>query len=323
MTRSRLSVTLCTYNGQRYLRQQLDSIAAQTRPPDELVAFDDASTDGTPETLRGFAASTVFPVRIVSNRARVGSTANFQNAIAAAAGDIIVLCDQDDVWRPDKLAHVEAAFAARPEARCVFSDAEVVDEHLRPLGYRLWRSVGFDRGKQRRMASGAALDVLLQQNVVTGATMALRSELRELVLPIPTGWVHDGWIALLAAAVGDCLPLSEPLVLYRQHAEQQIGGLRRTLLQQIAAARAMRGGFFDELAHGYQAARDRLAAARTPPCPQDALRQLDAKIAHCRRRVQIRDHRWRHLSLVLEELRSGGYRRYSMGWKSVASDLFL
>ena len=321
-TRTAISVAMCTYNGERYLEAQLDSLAAQTRPPDELVVHDDGSTDATVEIVRVFAARVGFPVRVTINPVRLGSTTNFEKAIAAAGGSIIALCDQDDAWRPDKLARLAAAFETVPEAGCVFSDAHVVGEGLEPLGYRLWDSVRLDRRKQQRMAAGAGLDVLLRQNFVTGATMALRAELRELVLPIPTGWVHDGWIALLAAAIGTCLPVNEPLVRYRQHGGQQIGGSKRTLRQQIAAARTMKAAFFSQLAENYGLARDRLANSPSPRCSDATLRKVDAKVAHCLARVHIREAR-RSLIAIARELVSGRYHSYSLGWKSVASDLFL
>lgn len=317
-----LSVALCTRNGERFLVEQLDSIAAQTRLPDELVASDDASTDSTVRILQHFAATAPFTVRVTANADQVGSTTNFQRAIAAVRGEIVVLSDQDDVWRSDKLARIEAAFAGSPRVGCIFSDAEVVAEDLGSLGYRLWQSVGLDSRRQRRMTTGRALDVLLEQNVVTGATMAFRASLRDLVLPIPTGWVHDGWIALLVSAVTACVPLNEPLVRYRQHPGQQIGGLKRTLSQQIQVARAMDADFFARLARDYAAARDRLAASRAHRPADAVLSKLDGKVAHCLRRVRIRS-RGRHLPLVVPELVSGRYRRYSRGWKSFASDLFL
>jgi len=318
----RLSVAMCTCDGARHVGEQLDSIAAQTRPPDELVVFDDASVDQTASVIGRFAARAQFPVRLTVNRERLGSTRNFQNAVEAGEGEIIVLTDQDDVWRPDKLERLEAAFAATPAA-CIFSDAEIVDEHLRPLGYRLWEALRLDDRQQRLMAAGSAIDILLQRNVVTGATMAFRSGLRPLLVPIPPGWVHDGWIALLAAAVGGCMPLDEPLVLYRQHPSQQIGGAKATFRQQVATASRMDRAFFASLAENYAAARARLASSRTHRCPRAVIEDLDAKVTHSTRRARMRDGRRRRLSLILSELLSRRYWRYSGGWKSVAQDLFL
>ncbi|HXH84393.1 MAG TPA: glycosyltransferase family 2 protein [Candidatus Tectomicrobia bacterium] len=322
-TRIALSVALCTCDGERFLPAQLDSIAAQTRLPDELVVHDDRSTDASVAIVRDFAARAPFPVRVTVNATRFGSTANFEAALADARGDIIALCDQDDVWRPDKLARIESAFETSPDALCVFSDAQIVGEHLEPLGYRLWDSVGFDGPPQQRMAAGGGVDVLLRQNVVTGATLALRSDLRDLALPIPPGWVHDGWVGLLAAAVGVCLPLPEPLVRYRQHGRQQIGAPRPTLRRQIATARRMDAAFLAALADAYEAAAERLRRSTTYRCPQHVLRKIDEKVAHCRARARIRARRWRHVRCLLRELRTRRYRRYSLGWKSAASDLFL
>ena len=122
---NRLSVALATYNGERYLGEQLESILRQTRLPDELVIFDDASTDSTPAIVQEFAKAAPFPVRFQINAERLGSTRNFEAAIRACSGDIIFLCDQDDVWYPDKIARMEERFIKDPEAGAVFTDADL------------------------------------------------------------------------------------------------------------------------------------------------------------------------------------------------------
>ena len=108
-----LSVALASYNGERYIGQQLDSIARQTRLPDELVICDDASTDSTADIVREFARRAPFAVRFLQHQ-RMGSTRNFELAIAECRGDIIFLCDQDDVWYPNKIKTIEAVFIDRP-----------------------------------------------------------------------------------------------------------------------------------------------------------------------------------------------------------------
>src|SRR5258706_6945784 len=97
------SVAMCTCNGAAYLADQLESIAAQSRLPDELVVRDDASVDDTPAVIQAFAARAPFPVRFERNADRLGSTRNFDGAIAACTGDLIALSDQDDVWHQDKV----------------------------------------------------------------------------------------------------------------------------------------------------------------------------------------------------------------------------
>src|SRR5882762_9087557 len=99
----KISIAMCTYNGARYLREQLDSIAAQTRPPSELIVCDDNSLDETREIVAGFAASAPFPVRLGVNEQNLGSIRNFERAIKLCEGDLIALSDQDDVWLPEKL----------------------------------------------------------------------------------------------------------------------------------------------------------------------------------------------------------------------------
>jgi glycosyltransferase involved in cell wall biosynthesis len=218
----RLSIAMCTYNGAAYLPEQLESLAAQTRAPDEVVVCDDNSTEGrTVEIVRAFALNSPFEVRFSVNPKTLGSKMNFENAIARCEGDVIFLCDQDDVWNQNKLARVEAAFLAAPEAGFVFSDAEVVDEDLQSLS-------NLCDGFKEEFPAGQPVWIfrsLLPVNLVTGATMAFRSTFRDLVLPIPhdTVFQQDGWIALIIAAVAPAVFLNEPLVKYRQHSAQQIG----------------------------------------------------------------------------------------------------
>ncbi|MDQ3818842.1 MAG: glycosyltransferase family 2 protein, partial [Acidobacteriota bacterium] len=188
---------MCTYNGARFLREQLESIAGQTRRPDELVVCDDRSTDETVRVLEEFAATAPFPVRLKVNERNLGSTRNFEQAISLCTGDLIALSDQDDVWLAEKLERIEEEFERRADIGLVFTDALVVDEELRPLGYTLWQKLGLDGEEQRRIKSGRSLDILLTGWTVTGATMAFRALYSELFIEIPEDlmMIHDGWIA--------------------------------------------------------------------------------------------------------------------------------
>src|SRR6201999_469319 len=111
----RLSVALCTYNGERFLPQQLASMANQTRPPDELIVCDDRSSDRTIDIVREFAASAAYPVRIFENESNLGSAANFERAIRLCEGNLIALSDQDDIWYPIRLQRSEQELTAHPE----------------------------------------------------------------------------------------------------------------------------------------------------------------------------------------------------------------
>ena len=220
----KISVALCTYNGSRFLREQLESISVQRRLPDELIVSDDCSTDNTLEIVRKFSAKSQFPITILHNEQNLGSTRNFEKAIENCTGDVIALSDQDDVWLPQKLERIEAQFDSHPDVGLVFSDAVLTDDELRPIGLRLWTET-FRPADRRKFASGHALDVLLQYNVVTGATIAFRSALRPAIMPIPqlTEFIHDGWIGLVAALCSHIRFIREPLIKYRQHSGQQLG----------------------------------------------------------------------------------------------------
>jgi len=321
-----ISIALCTYNGEPFLSDQLQSLASQTRPADELVVFDDGSSDRTLAILRDFAdAKPGFEVRIEQNPSRLGVSANFAQAIAACRGQIIALCDQDDVWEPQKLQSIAAEFERNPKLGLVFSDAKICDEACNPLGYRLWQSVGLTGALRRRAENGSAFEVILRQNVVTGATLAFAAELRDLVLPVDPSWVHDGWIGLLVAAVAPVAAINWPLVRYRQHAAQSIGALRRTLYQQYLNAKKLDGAWYAQNTRQYEAALSRLAGpcAGTHKPTAQTLDLLREKIAHWQRRTAIRGREISRFFPTLGEFLSRRYSRFSLGWKSFAQDLFL
>ncbi len=316
-----VSIALCTYDGERYLQEQLDSIAAQTRLPDEMVVCDDGSQDETVPILQNFAAHAPFSVQVVVNPSNLGSTQNFAQAISLCRHDLIFLCDQDDVWLADKIETMHAVFAAQPEVGLVFTDAEIVDKHLMPLGRRLWPYALFALDKQQRMRQGKEFEVLLAYNHVTGATLAFRALLRDVVLPIPSniGLIHDGWIALMTAAVMRIVALNTPLILYRQHETQQMGtraGQRPKVLPQ-AHYRAHLNQL-ETVAlrlHGFRAGQDNSLIIQRGE-------RIQAQIRHLRRRLTLPATRWRRFPSMLLELTAGGYHRFSNGWRSFVRDLF-
>jgi glycosyltransferase involved in cell wall biosynthesis len=328
----RLSVAMCTYNGEAYLPEQLESIAAQTRLPDELIICDDRSRDATAEIVREFAARAPFPVRLAINPHNIGSTRNFEQALRLCEGEVIALSDQDDVWKRSKLARLEAIFDASPHVGLVFTDAEVVSADLQSLGYRLWERVGFDAEKQKMVRDGRAVEVLLTGWIVTGATMALRAKFRELALPIPTNlpMIHDGWLALLVACVAEVSFVDTPLVKYRQHSRQQIGapenksatdetGARLSALAVRSALR--RANAYAELIEIITVVRRRLATQGGELDSERALHLLDSMATHLAARSRLPESVVVRASVVLRELLSLRYHRYSNGVRSATKDL--
>lgn len=218
----RISVAMCTFNGGRYLAEQLESIAGQTRQPCELIVCDDGSTDDTITVLKQFRANASFPVTIVENTVRMGSTRNFDQAIGMATGEFIALCDQDDRWLPHKLERLSDCLIANPFLGGVFSDAELIDGDGKRLGRTLFGRHRFSPSKQRSFVA-CPTATLLKHDVVTGAALMFRSNIRRYCSPIPTTWVHDGWLAWMLALHSRMTLITEPLIEYRIHAGQQLG----------------------------------------------------------------------------------------------------
>jgi hypothetical protein len=324
--RPAFSVALCTCNGAAYLPDQLASIATQSRLPDELVVRDDASEDETPAIVQAFAARAPFPVRFERNAARLGSTRNFDGAIAACTGDLIALSDQDDVWRPDKLDVIERRFQESSGVGLVFSDADLVDAALNPIGARLWARIGFDSRRQRFWRDRGALTALVPGRIVTGATMAFRARFRALVLPTPSGiapMIHDGWIALAIAAVAGVAFIEEPLVTYRQHGAQQIGA-PETLdapprLGVIASAAHVNAYSMHIASLG--ALQERLEAGRAGAEGVAAARRIETIVRHFEMRANLPSRRLDRLPLVFRELVSRRYYDYGNGLRSAVKDL--
>lgn len=320
-TTNGISVALCTFNGAAFLNDQLDSLIRQSRPPDEIVICDDGSTDETPVLLRAFVEATAFPVHLHLNPENLGSTKNFEKAISLCNFGIIALSDQDDVWQEKKLACIEEAMKD-PDKEGVFSDATVVDEKLRPVDPSLWSRVGFSARDRRRFAQGADLELLLKRNVVTGATFAFRASVRPKVLPIPKVWVHDAWLALVIA-VGHRLDfIDRKLVLYRQHAANQIGAVS-AWNRAIHAWNLLRLNEFREGITAqrelFQILHERLMELGLEESTEIAL--VREKIRHLSFRSSLPTGRVARLSVVRDELSAGRYKRFSRGWVDAARDL--
>jgi glycosyltransferase involved in cell wall biosynthesis len=325
----KISIALCTYNGAQFLAEQLASIAQQIRRPDELIVCDDHSTDGTVAIIKNFAKSAGFEVRFYRNPQQLGSTQNFAKAIDLCNGDVIALCDQDDVWSSFKLARLEEVFSSQPKVGLVFTNALVVDQNLRPCGKHLWDWT-FTSEEQRLVNKGKAFDVLTSRNVVTGATMAFRANFKQLCTPIPldSALIHDGWIALVIAATAEVSALSDPLIGYRQHADQQLGV--------VSSGRTRKSGLgsVDETAAGrrrYYAAEvrklnhllQRLEMARD----SNEFIRLDDKIhlvrelsAHYQVRGSMPTAWWQRGPFILNEVLTLRYHRYSKGLRSAVLD---
>jgi len=316
-----MSVALCTFNGARYLEEQLASILGQGRPPDEMVVCDDGSVDRTIDLLKDFAKSAGFPVQILVNPTRLGFTKNFEKAIRLCRGDIVVLSDQDDCWYQTRLAVLEHAFINNPAQGLIFSDADIVDQDSRQVGKRYWETCGLNEKRRNQIKNGRALDVLLKHNVVCGAMAAFRSSLCAIVLPIPEITVHDMWIAVIASIVSEIGILPEPTIKYRKHSLQQMGILNYSFKEAIAKSKQIGPEDYRNLASQYAMMRDRILQHTAGSQFDEKIRKLERKIGLMQSRGCLPSERWRRLPTILRDTFSLDYFRYAEGYKSIAKDL--
>ncbi|HEV2607391.1 MAG TPA: glycosyltransferase family 2 protein [Xanthomonadaceae bacterium] len=201
-----ISVALCTYNGALYLREQLDSVLAQSEVTIEIVVIDDGSSDGTAAILEEYAARDA-RIRWQRNERNLGPTASFERAMSLCGGEFIAPCDQDDIWHPQKLARLLAAIGPCDVA---YANSDFVDAQ----GIALNRRISDDL----TMIAGNNPIAFLFAHSVSGHAMLLRRKLFEAVRPFPADVYFDMWLALCAAGRNGVRYLDESLVRFRRHA---------------------------------------------------------------------------------------------------------
>lgn len=216
-----ISVALCTYNGERYICEQLQSIFEQSMPVDEVVIGDDGSSDRTIDIINSFKDK--LPIRILGGSLQRGAIKNFLYAISECRGDFIFLSDQDDIWSPNKVETIIQYFNTHSHIDAVFTDATLIDSEGKPLagGYTLW-DYFFDDISRKRCEMGLMIEEFCASAHATGATMAFRKRLTDRFPNRVDIW-HDEMIARLAVSSHSLAYLPERLTCYRIHSSQQIG----------------------------------------------------------------------------------------------------
>lgn len=197
-----ISVCIATFNGEKFIPEQLNSILPQLNDEDEIIISDDSSTDNTINIIKSYKDNRI---KILSNNKFHSPVLNFENAIKQAKGEFIFLCDQDDVWLPNKIMVMKEYLK---KYTLVVSDCNIVDTNLNIIEksfFKLNKSYpGFWKN--------------LYRNSYIGCCMAFRKEILAHILPFPHNIpMHDIWIGLLAELNGNVHFIDEPLMLYRRH----------------------------------------------------------------------------------------------------------
>lgn len=197
-----ISVCMATYNGEKYIEEQINSILAQLSSEDELVISDDGSTDQTLRIIQKFDDKRI---KLYSNGGKRGYAHNFENALRFSSGDYIFFSDQDDVWLPDK---VEKILPYLQKDNYVISDAYVTNDDLEIKGrLSTWRK--YKKGYWRN----------LYKSIYAGCTSAFTKNIKDYALPFPVSSFiqHDNWIGLLSELKFNVVYIGEPLIYYRRH----------------------------------------------------------------------------------------------------------
>lgn len=322
----KISIAMATFDGRRFLEEQFESLLQQTRQPDEVIIYDDASSDDTVSLLKALKNRAPFRVEIIEGTENAGVNHAFGIALAACQGTYIFFCDQDDFWEPTKIEKFMAAFERDPAIGMVFCDASQIDAEGRALLGSLWQQIKFDTQRSRRFKRDPIGELLRGGNFVYGMAAAFRAESIRPFCPIdadPRGMTHDTWFALQVMATGWlAVALDEKLVQYRRHGSQttkknsvnkadgaraRVAARRRRILVLIEALQRVGNNVSTSPSFG------------SKPYKTKALRQISSKISHLSLRERLRESRSPFLGFYA--FVSAGYWKYAKGPVSVLRDL--
>ena len=326
---TKISVALCTYNGEQFLKEQLDSIVQQTVLVDEIVICDDGSTDGTIQLIENYQKSCPITLHYFQNKTNLGSTKNFEQCVKFCKGNYIFFADQDDLWKKEKVATIMSLFEQNKEWKAVFSNAQIINQAGQPTGKTSFEEIEFTDELQTKWRSGNAFDILLKGYVVTGATLAIKREIIEKVFPTPNlikELIHDGWIALYLSVFNQIGFTNTCLILYRTHASQQVGfgkkGKKITLLDRIKRDRIEKLARIEPHVKNSAALADYFATLEG--IPVQILDLLKERKEHFAFRYHLSSNRLFRIIPIIGHVLSGTYARQEVGkwWHTVLGDLF-
>ncbi|MBI4768082.1 MAG: glycosyltransferase family 2 protein [Deltaproteobacteria bacterium] len=206
----KISVCLASYNGEKFIFEQINSIISQLDEIDELIISDDSSTDMTLSIIKGFNDSRIklFPGNTFYN-----PVYNFENALKQSAGEVIVLSDQDDIWLENKLPVIRQRFNNKPpNIYTIVLDGQIIDENGTVIKESIFETLG----------SGKGIIKNLIKNTYMGCCMIFTRDLLEKVLPFPKGIpMHDSWIGLLSELYGVVEFVPMKTIQYRRHSDNR------------------------------------------------------------------------------------------------------
>lgn len=222
----KISVAMCTYNGDKYLNNQIESIINQSTKVDEIVICDDGSTDKTIEITEKYQNSFPNLIKLYRNETTLKSVKNFEKSINLCSGDIIFLSDQDDIWLENKVETIVNFFDNNPKIDCVATNGYLINDENNLLDlFPIWDI--FIELEKRNIKYDYFKSIILAGNFATGATIAFRKKIIPSIFPFPIikDFHHDEWIALILSEQDKFSFINDKLIKYRLHENQQVGGV--------------------------------------------------------------------------------------------------
>lgn len=226
----KISIVVATYNGEKYLSEQLNSFMKQSILPDEIVISDDNSMDNTIKIAKEFAANCSCMVKIIKNEKNHGVTGNFENAAKHATGDIVFFSDQDDVWYDNKIKEMLFCFEKYPGCVGVFCDADCVDSNLNKMNatfndgcWNKFKKLNFDADGMCLLKGKTMASEVVKGNILGGCCLAIRNKFLKQMFDFCPSIYHDDWLCFCMFSLGDVVALNKALFAYRLHGNNTVG----------------------------------------------------------------------------------------------------
>lgn len=321
----KISVALCTHNGQAHFVDQLNSILNQTMSVHEICIFDDASSPKFRTMIleQVKRCKDLFPkitIHTRFNNPALGVAKNFEAAIEACTGELILLSDQDDIWSETKVESIFLYLVENPQHSLVFTDARLVDENALELKKSLFKTLYISPQEIEEVFTNQGMHTLARRNIVTGATVALTKELRESAGSIPEGWIHDEWYAMVAAMKEELGLILKQLIDYRQHGSNQIGVKSLSLRGKFGRLKVSRTAWNLRLLRRALSLEEWVAQSGYSAFEIQS-RIAKEKVAHEVIRNEYPASRIRRIFPVFREVRTGRYRSCGLGVQDIVRDL--
>lgn len=326
---TKISVVIAAYRGEKYIVRQLESLFCQTRKPHEIIICDDSPDDHTCRCVQAVAEKAPCKIRFFKNEKQLGPTQNFAKGMSLASGDIIFLCDQDDVWKENKIELLAKELEEHKECEIVFCNSLMVDASLSPLGYDTTDTVSFTPEKADDLNRSKGLLHLLRTPMLYGHNIALRRSFLKYLLPIPQELEsYDLFIAELCAGRGRLRCVYRLLTLHCRHGENQsmqdrpsgFSGRVKSLL--FKRRKKKDTELYDSFIHA-QRAWERLISfpAEENACPAENLKMLKFSADYYKARLNLtaRPRIVRPFFLFTVK----GYFAFGYSWRSILRDLIF